>query len=212
VRCVAVIQQYFPLFEAHGYDACDELVQTLLSSRPFARPRRDPATFLTENFPRLFTSTVLEQLFELATEILREVFSYLDPFPELIAITYAASVIKTYKNRHGPYWTGLKLIKPGMSLYMTFRRFNECAYLSHLATKSSRRRTKILQVQNDLIVCRDQFGILNILNANEPHPGPYEEERQIFYHRIRLEDGGKEGIRIRAFSDVSANGLGINLN
>jgi hypothetical protein len=121
-------------------------------------------------------------------------------------------VIKTYQNRLGPHWTGLELVKPGMSLYMTFRRFNGCAYLSDLATKSSRRRTKMLQVQNDLIVCRDQFGILNILSANEPHPGPYEEERQIFYHRIRLGDGGMEGIRIRAFSDVSANGPGIDLN
>lgn len=211
VRCIAVIQQYFPLGEARGFNVYDELVQALLASRPFARLHRDPVTFLTQNLPMLFTSTVLEKLFELAPEILSQVFSHLDPFPELIAITYAALVIKVYNNRLGPHWTSIELVKPGMSLYMAFRRFNGCSYLSDLAANSSRHRTKRLQVQDDLLVCRDQFGIVNILSTNEPCPGSYEEGRQIFYHRIRLGDRGIDGIGIRAFSDVGASGSGIDL-
>lgn len=158
----------------------------------------------------MFASTELEQLFQLPSEILRDIYIYLDPFPELIAITYAVFVTKVYKNRLGPHWTCTELVMPGITLYMSFTSFNGGTYLSDLATTPSTNRTKPVQVEEDLIVCRDELPILNILGTHELRRTSHIVARQIFYQRIKVKHGGMDRIGLRAFSDVGVGELGID--
>jgi hypothetical protein len=171
----------------------------VILARPLVRPEREG--FLSEHLLKRFTLPSLPNLNTLPPETIKDICFYLDPYPELVAITYALSVAIRYKTHRTHSWTDLDL-KPGMTLYMTFSNFERCTYLTNIDNKPSAKYDKMLQVQDEFQVCRDHFAIQDIHGTGDRLYGHNVRGESVFYQTINLRKIGRKELKIRGFSDV----------
>ncbi|OQV10636.1 hypothetical protein CLAIMM_14603 [Cladophialophora immunda] len=197
--CAATLKLYCPISWADGEICFDSLCEIAISARPLVRLRREK--FLSQNLLKMLTSPLFEKFNELSVEtgLIENICFYLDPFPELVAITYASS-LRVRKKSHRPFWTDVNL-KPGMSLYMTFQKFEGCAYVTNIDTEPSAMPGKVLRVQDELLVCRDHFAIQDVCGTSDPLHSQRVRGQPVFYHRINLRQIGTKQLNIRSFSD-----------
>jgi hypothetical protein len=207
-RCAAVLKQYYSTLPTKGGISFDEVCECVISGRPLVSSSRDTTIFLSQNFLGLFSSVSLDKLFKLSPELFKRVCLFLDPFPELVALTYAVLVVNRYRKRRGPHWTGTDILTPGMTLHLTFTDFDGRHYLTGFSPKPLANSTRVVHVQDDLIIRRDNFAVLGLVSAHDLVGKPSAQGCSIFYHRISL----KQDARIRGFSDVGANEPTVDLS
>lgn len=178
----------------------------MISARPLINICRDTTTFLPLNFPGFFSTASLERPIELLPELIKKICHYLDPFPELIALRYAVSVAVRYEKRRGPHWTIATPLRPGLTLYLTYDGFDGRNYLTALDHKPLRGSTKVVHVHEDIIVCRDHFGIVDVVSASDVVHVSHARQRSDFYQRISI----KQYTGLRGFSDVSGKNPAVD--
>jgi hypothetical protein len=145
---------------------------------------------------------MIERLKRLPPHVLDEIWFYLDPFPEFVALVQSALVVATYSGRDQPRWTHDIEIKLGMTLFTKFQAWNGHPYLSSLDTTRNRQdQTQMLQVADTLIVCRDSFGIRALYGSSEEI---HDWDPGLFFHTIPLRAQGRKLSKLRGFFDVSA--------
>lgn len=171
----------------------------MISARPLIKVCRDTTTFLPHNFPGFFRTASLEHTIELLPELIQKICCYLDPFPELIALRYAVTVAARYQKRRGPHWTSATPLMPGFTLYLTYDGFDGRTYLTALDHKPPGGSTKVVHVHEDIIVCRDHFGVVDVVNASDVVHVSHTRQRSDFYQRISIQ----QYTSLRGFSDVS---------
>ena len=205
--CAATLKLYCPIAWDAGEICFDDLFKNAISARPLVRPQRDFSKFISRRILRMFTSPLLARF---SPELVENICLYLDPYPELVAIVYAISVAKQYRTCLEPSWTDAKLIKAGMTLHMTFNTFDGRAYLTTIDLNPSARCSKMLQVQDELLICRDHFAIRDIYNISDQRHRGGMGDRSLFYHALNVREIGRKGLNIQAFSDVSTNQLEVD--
>ena len=172
------------------------------------RPSRDIPRYLSRKLLRMFTSPLFVRFSELSeetsSELIENICLHLDPFPELVAITHAISVAMLYGACREPLSADSIYLKPGMTLYLTFIGFEGCAYLTTIDSKPPASCSKMLQVQDELLVCRDHFAIRDIRNSRDPHHHGGMGDQSLFYHTLKVREIGRKASKLGIFSDVCA--------
>jgi hypothetical protein len=70
-------------------------------------------------------------------------------------------------------------VKPGTTLYLSFRNFKGYTYLASLdSTDHTAGQSRVLETQGRLMVCGDHFAVRGVYSAGEDVPGP---EAGVFY-------------------------------
>jgi hypothetical protein len=91
-----------------------------------------------------------------------------------------------------------------MTLSMTFGRFEGCAYLTTIEVNPVARCNKRLQVQDELLICRDHFAIRDICSTRDQRHNGGMRDQSLFYRTLKVREIGRKGSTIRIFSDVGA--------
>ncbi|RMD39442.1 hypothetical protein DV735_g5684, partial [Chaetothyriales sp. CBS 134920] len=143
----------------------------------------------------------LEKLQTLPVDVLNIICAYMDPFPELISIIQALPLFGRYVKCGRPYWSSITRLKPGMTVFLTFDQARGADYLSSLrTTDGSPSQTRALVLQDDIIVCRDHFGIRG-LYCGKDYPS-HENPGNCFYYTIALGRRGAAPSALLLFKDA----------
>lgn len=92
-----------------------------------------------------------------------------------------------------------------MALHMAFSNFQGCEYLFHINIAPSTSWTRSIKVQDQLLVCRDHFAVLDICSGVDEVHRLGMTKPSTFYQTINLRKTGITELKIRVFSDVSIN-------
>ncbi len=163
--------------------------------------------FLSKRLLKMLTFPLSKRISQLPMELIENICSYIEPFPELVAILYAVSVAIRYRRRHDPSWLDVKSLKPGANLHLTFSNFEGCAYLTNIDANPTLEQSKVLQVQDELLICRDHFAILDIYGSSNQLDNIRTRRQSVFYHTINLRKTGTKELKICVFSDVGTSRL-----
>lgn len=193
-----------------GFVSFDNLCEYAIVAKPLIRPETITSKSLARSLLDFFSAPFLDK-FRPYPVLIEEICTYLDPFPELTALTYAVSIARQYFKSSGYTWTDALSLKPGITLYMTFNTFQGYEYLSHMDVNQSASWTKSIKVQDQLLVCRDHFAILDFCTSVDAVRRLGLAKPLAFYQTIALRKTGVKELKLRGFSDVSINPAGYLL-
>ena len=200
-RCAAALKLYCPIPSGRGEISFDDVLESAILARPLVRPARNTPRYLSQHLQAMYTP-FQNQL--LPFDVIRHICDYLEPFPELVAITYAISTAVRYAKRRRPGWTEINTLKAGMTLYLSYGSFEGCTYLTNVGISPSGQRSKALPIRDQVFVCRDHFAIQDIYTTSvEPSSGVMGTH-PVYHHTIDLAKPGTKELNVRGFSDVGA--------
>jgi hypothetical protein len=156
--------------------------------------------FLSKRLWMFFDSFSMKKIYQL--HLLENICSYLDPWPELAALTYAIPVATRYRKRHVPSWIDIPALGNRVTLYLTFGMFDGQMYLTSINNHRPAGKARKMVIQNQLLICRDHFAIVDIYGSSDQVDGHRWKNQDLFYHTIHLQDIGSQPSRCQAFSDV----------
>jgi len=196
-RCTAVLKQYCPLVFKGGKVSFRDLCRAAISARPLVRSEGEASNLFTAKLQKLFICP----FGKLPPEIVKEIYSYLDQFPELVSLTYAISAVAQYAMFPKPSWTETNSLRIGMILYLTFSKYEGRDYLAGIHTNPPPRWRKSIPLRDQLLIRRDHFAILNLYGTRKEAETDGVASQSTFYHTIDLRNAGTNEVKFQVFSD-----------
>ena len=184
-------------------NAFSKMITHLVAAMPLDHPSEDVHSSFASYSNRL--KILIPGLSRLPTEVVMNIWSNLNPCPEMIAFLRMEIVSKVFGSSSQPHLISVRYPRPGFSLRLKYGEFVGKFYLLNPGARKYDRE-KIIRFEDEMVICRDHFAVTDILSINQSlqsTTGP----QTVHYQHINLRHLAVEHAEIQGVSDVSQQGL-----